>query len=129
MNSRKPKSCQKCTIAFPDVRERQTHRSMDQLSQKVGTLQIRPNDFPENRNVNSLPSTYGSKQNRLPSFACQQSFASLNPRRYTFPKTSSESTNSNKSTENLEKRFALLVINSFPLNYISMQYLKRIVFF
>ena len=115
MTSQKSKSCQKGNEDFSDMRVRRMSPSIDQLSQRVGSLQIRRDLFPRNHEIPSFPAIHNNPQNPLPSYTTHHPPFSIGQQKDSFTRSFSLTSNTNLKPQYQGKDFVTRVRNKFYL--------------
>ena len=112
MTSKKSKSCQKGTVDFSDMRVRRMSPSIDQLSQRVGSLQIRRDLFPRNHEIPSYSGNHSNPQNPLPSYTTHRPPTSISQKNDSFTRSFSLTSNTNLKPQYRGKDFVSRVRNN-----------------
>ena len=112
MASKKSKSCQKGTVDFSDMRVRRMSPSIDQLSQRVGSLQIRRDIFPRNHEIPSFSAIHSNPQIPLPSYTTHHPPTSISQQKDSFTRSLSLTSNKNLKPQYRGKDFVSRVRNN-----------------
>ena len=113
MTSKKSKSCQKGTADISDMRVRQMSPSIDQLSQRVRSLQIRRDLFPRNHEIPSFSAIHRNPQTPLPLFTNHRPPTSISQKKDSFTRSFSLTSNTNLKPQYRGKDFVSRVRNNY----------------
>ena len=111
MTSQKSKSCQKGNEDFSDMRVRRMSPSIDQLSRRVDSLQIRRDLFPRNHEIPSFSAIHNNPQNPLPSYTTHRPPTSIGQQKDSFTRSFSLTSNTNLKPQYRGKDFVTRVRN------------------